>query len=185
MQPLTRLLEAALFAAAHPLTLADLARLAPEASRAELVQAVNELREHYEQGEHGIELLSLADGFQVVTRPRFAEAIAEAQLVQRPRKPSRAALETLAVIAYRQPVSRAEIEEIRGVNVEGMLRSLHERGIIEVVGRAEGLGRPLLYGTTSLFLELVGLGSQDELPRLEELEVALRPPTEQGEFGEP
>ena len=87
-----------------------------------------------------------------------------------------AALETLAIIAYRQPVGRAEIEEIRGVSAGGVLRSLHERGLIEVVGRGEGLGRPLLYGTTPLFLEQLGLRDLAELPRAEELTIALRPP---------
>jgi segregation and condensation protein B len=86
-----------------------------------------------------------------------------------------AALETLAVIAYRQPVGRAEIEEIRGVSAGGVLRSLQERGLIEVVGRSEALGRPLLYGTAPLFLELLGLRDLTDLPKAEELTVALQP----------
>ena len=85
-------------------------------------------------------------------------------------------LETLAVIAYRQPVGRAEIEEIRGVSASGVLRALQERGLIEVTGRSEGLGRPLLYGTTPLFLELLGLQDLQNLPRAEELSIALQPP---------
>ncbi|MBI3082571.1 MAG: SMC-Scp complex subunit ScpB, partial [Gemmatimonadetes bacterium] len=108
-----------------------------------------------------------------------AEAIAQAQLVQRPRRLSVAAMETLAIIGYRQPVGRAEIEEIRGVAVDGVLRLLQERGLIDVVGRGEGLGRPLLYGTTLAFLELLGLKSLSELPRLEELSVALKPLAEE------
>jgi len=83
---------------------------------------------------------------------------------------------TPAVIAYRQPVGRAEIEEIRGVNGSGVLRSLQERGLIEVVGRSEGLGRPLLYGTTPLFLELLGMPDLMNLPRAEEFSIALQPP---------
>ena len=86
-----------------------------------------------------------------------------------------AALETLAVIAYRQPVGRAEIEEIRGVSAGGVLRSLQERGLIEVVGRSEALGRPLLYGTAPMFLELLGLRDLADLPRAEELTIALQP----------
>jgi segregation and condensation protein B len=89
---------------------------------------------------------------------------------------SGAALETLAIIAYRQPISRAEIEEIRGVTVGSLLKSLHERGLIDVVGRAEGLGRPLLYGTTPLFLEHFALRHLEELPRADELAIALRAP---------
>ena len=86
-----------------------------------------------------------------------------------------AALETLAIIAYRQPVGRAEIEEIRGVSAGGVLRTLQERGLIEVVGRSEALGRPLLYGTTPMFLELLGLHDLGDLPRTEELTIALQP----------
>ena len=84
-------------------------------------------------------------------------------------------LETLSIIAYRQPVGRAEIEDIRGVSASGVLRSLQERGLIEVTGRSEGLGRPLLYGTTPLFLELLGLPDLQNLPRADELSIALQP----------
>jgi segregation and condensation protein B len=179
---LTQLLEAALFAAAHPLPLTELAKLQPEASREELLEAITALRARYDGGGHAVEVVEVAEGYQIVTRPAFAAAIAEAQIVRRPRRLSQAALETLAVIAYREPVSRAEIEEIRGVTVDGVLRSLLERGIIEAVGRGEGLGRPLLYGTTPMFFELLGVRSRDELPRLEELSVALRPPSDLGEL---
>lgn len=182
MNRLTQLLEAALFAAAHPLPLAELAKLQPDASRDELLEGIEALRHRLDSGGHAVEVVEVAEGYQVVTRPEFAEAIAEAQIVRRPRKLSQAALETLAVVAYRQPVSRAEIEEIRGVSVDSVLRSLQERGIIEAVARGEGLGRPLLYGTTPLFLELLGVRSHDELPRLEELSVALRPPSELGDL---
>ena len=104
-----------------------------------------------------------------------AAAIERAQFSVRAPKLTAAALETLAVIAYRQPVGRAEIEEIRGVSAGGVLRSLQERGLIEVVGRSEALGRPLLYGTTPLFLELLGLRDLADLPRAEELTIALQP----------
>lgn len=177
MSPLAQLLEAAFFSAAHPLALDDLARLAPEATREELEAALSELREHLDTHTHAVELVEVGEGLQLLTKPGFAEAIAEAHIVRRPRRLSRAALETLAVVAYRQPVSRAEIEDIRGVSVEGVLRHLQERGLAEVVGRSEGLGRPLLYGTTGVFLEHLGIRSLDDLPRLEELSVALRPVT--------
>jgi segregation and condensation protein B len=89
---------------------------------------------------------------------------------------SPAALETLAIIAYRQPVGRLEVDEIRGVDSEAVIDKLVERGLIEVRTRGEGLGRPLLYGTTPLFQEMLGLRDLEDLPRLEELSVALRPP---------
>lgn len=175
MNPLSRLLEAALFSAARPLRLEELCSLEPEASPEDVRRALRELGGHYDEGGHGVELVQLADGYQLLTRKTYADAIAQARIVSRPRKLSAASLETLAIIAYRQPVSRAEIEEIRGVNADGVLRALQERGLVDVTGRGEGLGRPLLYGTTPPFLELLGLNDLSELPRLDELSVALRP----------
>jgi segregation and condensation protein B len=173
---LTRLLEAALYAAAHPLGVEELKTLDPAATPEEIRAALDELRDVYQNGGHGVELVELAEGFQIMTRREFAEAIALAQIIQRPRRLSAAALETLAIIAYRQPVGRAEIEEIRGVAADGVLRLLQERGLIDVAGRSEGLGRPLLYATSPAFLELLGLRDLSELPRADELSVALRPP---------
>lgn len=176
VQQLTRLLEAALFSAARPLALAELQTLDPLASGDDLRAALSELRDEYLSAGHGVELVELADGFQVLTRREFAETLAQAQIVIRPRKLSVAAMETLAIIAYRQPVSRGEIEEVRGVQADGVLRLLQERGLIDVTGRGDGLGRPLHYGTTHAFLEMLGLKELAELPRGEELSVALRPP---------
>ena len=175
MNHLTKLVEAALFSAAQPLSLADLKALDPDLGPGELREAVDALREHYESQDHAFELVELADGFQLLTRPEYAEAITQARMVSRPRKLSGAAMETLAIIAYRQPVGRAEIEEIRGVAADGVLKSLQERGFLVVTGRGDGLGRPLLYGTTPRFLEMLGLTELSELPRLDQLSVALRP----------
>jgi segregation and condensation protein B len=172
----TRLLEAALFAASRPLALDEFAPLDPEAGEDDWRRALDELRDHYESGGHGVELAEIAEGWQILTRPIFAEAIERAAFASRPQKLSGAALEVLAVIAYRQPVGRAEIEEIRGVSCGGVLRLLQERGLIEVTGRSEGLGRPLLYATTPLFLEHLGMADLSDLPRTEELAVALRAP---------
>jgi segregation and condensation protein B len=172
--PLARLLEAALFASSRPIPSDELATLDPEASPAAVQSALDELREHYDVDGHGVELVEIGGGWQVLTRPEYTEAIERAQLAARPSRLSAAALETLAIIAYRQPIGRAEIEEIRGVSVGGVLKSLHERGLIDVTGRGEGLGRPLLYGTTPSFLEQFALRHLDELPRADELAVALR-----------
>jgi segregation and condensation protein B len=172
--PLAKLLEAALFASARPIATDELAALEPDASPAELQAALDELREHYDVDGHGVELVEIAGGWQVLTRAEYTEAIERAQLAARPARLSGAALETLAIIAYRQPIGRAEIEEIRGVAVGSVLKSLHERGLIDVVGRGEGLGRPLLYGTTPVFLEYFALRHLDELPRADELAIALR-----------
>ncbi len=176
MDQRTRLLEAALFAAPRPLTIDELGSLDPDATDADWRKALDELRDHYETGGHGVELVEIAEGWQVLTREIFAEAIERAAFAARPVKLSGAALEVLAIVAYRQPVGRAEIEEIRGVNSGGVLRLLQERGLIEVAGRSEGLGRPLLYATTPQFLEHLGLADLGDLPRAEELSVALRPP---------
>ncbi|HEV2290259.1 MAG TPA: SMC-Scp complex subunit ScpB [Gemmatimonadales bacterium] len=176
MTPLAQLIEAALWSAARPLTVEELQTLDAEATLADVRTALDQLREHYDFDQHSVELVELGGGFQVLTRPHFAQAIEAAQFAVRTPKLTGAALETLAVISYRQPVGRAEIEEIRGVNAGGVLRALQERGLIEVVGRSESLGRPLLYGTTPYFLELLGLKDLADLPRTEELSVALQPP---------
>ncbi len=170
------LLEAALFASPRPVTVEELQSLDSDLSLDEVRQGIDQLREHYDFDGHGVEVAEIAGGFQIVSRPGYAAAIERAQLTVKPPRLSAAMLETLAVISYRQPVGRAEIEEIRGVSASGVLRTLQERGLIEVVGRGEALGRPLLYGTTPLFLELLGLPDLTNLPRAEELSIALEPP---------
>src|SRR5690349_19315036 len=149
--------------------------------------ALEQIREHFDFEQHGVELVELAGGYQILTRPIHAAAIERAQFSLRTPKLTAAALETLAVIAYRQPVGRAEIEGIRGVSGGGGLRSLQVRGLheglgrgqhrgrSEVVGRGGPLGRPLIYGTAPMFLELLGLRDLADLPRAEELTIALQP----------
>jgi segregation and condensation protein B len=176
--PLAKLLEAALFASAVPVPVAALQAMAAhaESGDATLESALEELRDHYDSEGHGVELVEVAGGWQILTRPEFTEAIERAQLAARPQRLSAAALETLAIIAYRQPIWRAEIEEIRGVGAGAILKSLNERGLIDIVGRGEGLGRPLMYGTTPAFLEQFALRHLEELPRADELAIALRAP---------
>jgi segregation and condensation protein B len=176
VSPLAQLLEAALFAAARPLSVEELLALEPEAGAAAVDAALVEIRDTFAAGTHGIELAEIGDGWQFLTRRDYAEAIERAEFVVRPRRLSPAALETLAIIAYRQPVGRIEVDEIRGVDSGAVIDKLVERGLVEIVTRGEGLGRPLLYGTTPQFLETLGLKDLEELPRLEELSVALRPP---------
>jgi len=175
VNPLSQLIEAALFSAPRPLTVEELATLDADATLADVRTAIDELKELFDFGQHGVELTEIAGGWQILTRPALAEAIERAQFAVRTPRLTGAALETLAIISYRQPVGRAEIEEIRGVSAGGVLRSLQERGLIEVVGRSEALGRPLLYGTTPSFLELLGLKDLSDLPRADELMIALHP----------
>jgi segregation and condensation protein B len=171
---INRIVEAALMAANQPLTLAQLHGLfslddpAPEGS---VEQALETLREAC--ADRGVELVELASGFRFQVKADVHQWVARLW-TERQTKYTRATLETLALIAYRQPIGRAEIEEIRGVSVGSVLKSLHERGLIDVVGRGEGMGRPLLYGTTPIFLEYFALRHLDELPRSDELAVALR-----------
>jgi len=169
-----QIVEATLFASQTPLTPAELARADESLDVASVRGALQSLRERYEAQEHAFQVYQLGDGFQILTRPEFAPYLERFDSVPRPPTLSRAALETLAIIAYRQPIGRIEVEEIRGVATASVLRTLQDWELIEIVGRAEGLGRPLLYGTTSHFLDHFGFQSLDELPQPEELPIALR-----------
>jgi segregation and condensation protein B len=137
-------------------------------------EAIRFLQAEYDDAERAVEIVMLAEGFQVLTRPEFAPYLERFDNVPRPSRLSGPALETLAIIAYRQPLGRIEMEYIRGVGSAGVLRTLQDREMIEVVGRGEGLGRPVLYGTTLRFLEHFGFRSLEDLPRPEELPVILR-----------
>lgn len=172
MQP-SRLIEALLFASETPLSAADLARLDEGLDEEQVEQLVAELRLEYEREGRAFGIYEIAGGYQLLTRPEFAPVLERFDTVPVSSRLSQPALETLAIIAYRQPVGRAEVEEIRGVGAGGVLKTLQERGLIEVVGRGEGLGRPLLYGTTRTFLEHFGFRSLEDLPRPDELPVIL------------
>lgn len=177
LSEIQRVLETVLLTSAAPMTLAELKKAFPVAlNNALLRAALDTLRSEWEG--RGVELVQLAEGWRFQTRPALQPYL-ERLNPEKPPRYSRATLETLAVIAYRQPVGRAEIEEIRGVSGAGVLRTLQERGLIEVVGRSEGMGRPLLYGTTPLFLELLGIADLGNLPRAEEFAIALQPPAPQ------
>jgi len=172
MRP-SRLVEALLFASDAPLTAGELARIDDDLDEEKVEQLVAELRAEYEREERAFDIFEIAGGYQLLTRPEFAHALERFDTVPASSRLSAPALETLAIIAYRQPVGRAEVEEIRGVAAGGVLKTLQERGLVEVVGRGEGLGRPLLYGTTRFFLEHFGFRSLDDLPRPDELAVVL------------
>jgi segregation and condensation protein B len=171
---LERIVEALLFASDAPLSAADIARAEPEVTETEVAAAIEALRGEYDAAERAFGVYELAGGYQILTRPEFVPYLERFATVGRPARVSAAALEALAIVAYRQPIERAEIEEIRGVGSSGVLRTLLERDLIDVVGRGEGLGRPLQYGTTPRFLEHFGYASLDDLPRPEDLPVVLR-----------
>lgn len=170
----TSIVEATLFASQSPLTAEELARADESLDGESVREAIAALRRDYDEQERAFQVYQLGDGFQVLTRPEFAPYLERFDSVPRSPSLSGAALETLAIICYRQPISRIEIEEVRGVDSSSVLRTLQEWELIEVVGRGEGLGRPLLYGTTSRFLDHFGLKDLDSLPPAEELSVVLQ-----------
>jgi segregation and condensation protein B len=169
-----QIVEAVLFASDAPLTADEIARADESLDEDRVEEAVRFLQAEYDDAERSIEIVMLAEGFQVLTRPEFAPYLERFDNVPRPSRLSGPALETLAIIAYRQPLGRIEMEYIRGVGSAGVLRTLQDREMIEVVGRGEGLGRPVLYGTSLRFLEHFGFRSLEDLPRPEELPVILR-----------
>jgi segregation and condensation protein B len=168
-----QIVEATLFASQTPLTPAELARADEGLSDVDVEKAIHVLRERYEATEAAFQIYQLGDGYQILTRPEFAPYLERFDSVPRPPHLSPAALESLAIIAYRQPIGRIEIEDVRGVSASSVLRTLLDWELITVVGRGDGLGRPLLYGTTDRFLEHFGLKGIDDLPAAEELPVEL------------
>ncbi len=169
-----QIVEAILFASDAPLKADEIARADEELDEDRVEEALDGLRRFYDESGRAFQVAEVAEGYQLLTRPDFAPYLERFDTVPRPSRLSGPALETLAIVAYRQPIGRVEVEYIRGVSSSGVLRSLQDRSLVEVVGRGEGLGRPLLYGTTTRFLEHFGFGSLDELPRPEELPIVLR-----------
>jgi segregation and condensation protein B len=168
------MVEALLFASDAPLAAADLTRVDERLDEDTVAAVIDELRQSYDREERSFQVYEVAGGYQLLTRPEFVSVLERYETVPQTARLSNPALEVLAIIAYRQPIGRAEVEEIRGVGSSGVLRTLQDRGLIEPVGRAEGLGRPLLYGTTGSFLEHFGFDSLESLPRPEDLPVVLR-----------
>lgn len=164
-----RIVEALIVAAPVPVSAAKLASIVPHVKPALAKELAEELRREYDDAGHAFEIWSVAGGYQVRTRSDFAPYVKQLQ-PERPLRLSRAALETLSIVAYRQPVTRAEIEDVRGVDAGPVVRSLLDRGLIRTAGHREVPGRPMLYGTGPRFLEVFGLGSLKDLPTLRDLE---------------
>lgn len=175
-----QIVEAVLFASDAPLTAHEIVRADEGLDEDQVESALVFLRAEYDDSGRSFELVEVAEGYQILTRPAFASYLERFDNVPRPARLSGPALETLAIIAYRQPIGRLEIEYIRGVGASGVIRTLQDRHLIDVVARAEGLGRPLLYGTTHQFLEHFGFRSLEDLPRPEELPIVLRERTPLG-----
>src|SRR4030095_14355328 len=186
---LTQTLEALLLSAQKPLTTAELRdaltsvgdndELVPNefghVKEAEIAVTLEQLKVDYTLASRGFQLLEKADGWQMVSHPDCARWVRQLFPGPKPGRLSPPALGTLAIIAYRQPITRADIEAVRGVTVEGVLQNLMERGLVKISGRAELPGRPMLYETTQFFLEHFGLRNLDELPNAEELRTRYLP----------
>ena len=186
---LSQVIEALLFAAQKPLTTRELVSaikgagdaedLLPNefarAKEAEVAAALEQLKIEYSEQGRAFQLAEKAEGWQLVSDPAYAPWVRQLFPATKPARLTAPSLETLAIIAYRQPITRADVEAVRGVAVDGVLQSLMERGLVKIGGRAEVPGRPLLYETTQFFLEHFGLRNLDELPNAEELRTRYLP----------
>lgn len=189
------ILESILFSAQKPMSVKELRDVLSDAAEqedvdstvkgfkktkeADVIAALEQLAKEHEEAKRSYRLACVAGSWQFVTQPDYGPWLrALVGVKARPTRLSQPALETLAIIAYRQPVTRAEVEQIRGVNVDGTMQTLTERGLVEAVGRAEVVGRPTTYGTTSMFLEYFGLRALEDLPAADELRkiVVEKPP---------
>ena len=168
--------EAILFATDAPLPPGKIAQVGELPGVKVVRAAVAALNQRYEQMGCAFRIDEIGGGFQMLTQSQYHDVIERLTKVRGESKLSQAALETLAIIAYRQPILRADVEAIRGVASGEVLRGLLEKGLVKIVGRAEVIGRPMLYGTTRKFLEVFGLGALEDLPRVEELRSGAKEP---------
>jgi segregation and condensation protein B len=180
---LSRLIEALLFSAHKPLSIKEIVEVLRNAGAedefapndfanvkpAQVAAAIEQLKIEHIQREHGFQLVEKADGWQLTSDPKYAPWVRGLFPAPKPARLTSPALETLAIIAYRQPITRADVEAVRGVTIDSVLQTLMERGLVKISGRAEIPGRPLLYETTDFFLDHFGLRNLDELPNVEEL----------------
>jgi len=163
------ILEATLFVSGEPLSVDRMLGVVEGVSRAELVSALQALQADYAVEGRGLQLVEVAGGFQIATRPDCAPWIKRLERAKEGARLSRSAMETLAIVAYKQPVVRAEIEQIRGVDSAAVLKTLLERRLVRIVGRKDAPGRPIMYGTTRQFLQAFGLKDLADLPALRDI----------------
>jgi len=163
------IIECLMFTSEIPLTIEKIKNVLEDMPGKELKEITEELMQEYQNMKRGVFIREVANGYQFCTRPEYANWIQKLRK-SRPYHLSQPTLETLAIIAYKQPITRAEIEAIRGVDCAGVLKSLLEKKLLTILGRKDVIGRPFLYGTTSKFLEVFGLEKLTSLPALEEIE---------------
>jgi len=176
-------IEALLFVNEKPVTLEQFKDVLETVNAAEIKRIVHVLQGEYEQRQSGMKIIEIAGGYQMLSNPHYADYIRSFYKTKHKEKLSKPALETLAIVAYKQPVTRVDIELVRGVNSDGVISHLLSKELIKAVGRKDIPGRPFLYGTTKQFLEYFGLKSLDDLPKLEEFP-SLLPPEEISSEGE-
>jgi segregation and condensation protein B len=168
-------IEALLFASDKPLTLERIKAVLDNLETTEIRKILEELNSEYAKSNRGMRITEIAGGFQMIAAPAFSSFLKKLYKGRRVERFSQAALETLAIIAYKQPVTKREVEAIRNVNVDGVIKNLLEKDGIRVTGRKKAPGRPKVYGTTLQFLEFFGLKSLEELPKVENFPAALTP----------
>ncbi|MBS1258534.1 MAG: Segregation and condensation protein B [Candidatus Scalindua arabica] len=166
-----RIVEALLFAVQEPISVCKISEIIEGTEAKEIREVIQQLREEYDTHDRVFQIEEIANGFQLLSRPEYHEWISKIRKKSGESKLSQQALETLSIIAYKQPIIRADIEAIRGVQSGQMIRTLIEKGLVKITGRDEVLGRPLLYGTTTKFLDHFGLKSIKDLPKVEDLEM--------------
>ncbi len=175
LEKLTVYIESLIFASEQAVTIADIRNTLKEAfaasiSAKQIEASLQELMDKYDDDQYSMEVVAINEGYQFMSKGAYHHLIGTLLKLQSNKKLSRAALETLSIIAYKQPVSKTDMENIRGVNCDYTVQKLLEKELVEIKGRAEGPGRPLLYGTSDKFMNYFGLKSIKELPKLKDLE---------------
>lgn len=165
-----KVIEALIFASSKPLTVAEIKKATKVLSAVQIEKYIAEVKEEYRAAGRAFEVVEIAGGYELSTKKEFAAWILRIELQRKARQATQSALETLAILAYKQPLTRAEIEALRGVDVSGVISTLMEKGFIKIVGKKEVPGRPFLYGTTDKFLEHFGLKSLQQLPSITEIQ---------------
>ncbi len=174
LNQISGIIEALLFISEKPVSISQIRKVLPSVGKTDIERIIRFLKAKYEERKAGISIFEIAEGYQMLTNPDYASYIRDFFKTRHKERLSKPALECMAIIAYKQPVTRADVELIRGVNSDGVIAHLLNKELIKVVGRKDVAGRPYLYGTTKQFLEYFGLKSLDDLPRLEEFPALVR-----------
>lgn len=161
-------IEALIFSSERPLVIEQIKKVLDNLEPTDIRRLIEELKAEYESANRGIRIIEIAGGFQMITSPDFATFLKKLYKQRRPERLSKPALETLAIIAYKQPVTKLEIESLRSVNIDGVVGNLLDKGLIRIAGRKKAPGRPYVFGTSRQFLEYFGLKSLEELPKIED-----------------